>query len=136
MRLTPSGGFVPVNCSSARTAAALPVNSTAYQDLAVVPVNADGGRPLLVLLSFLMKNDTTGARTYTARMMLNGSPVSEDLVCKLPKSVEAGENLPYSFHFFADALPPGNHSMSVQIKSDSALPGQYMSERRITVIEF
>lgn len=136
MRTTPEGGSVPINSFSNRIAAGVNIGSLSFVDWASVVATFDGGRPVLLLVSFLLKNDTALMRTYTARITLDGSPVSANMETKIQKSNDAGERPPYSFHFFADAFPAGQHTVALQIKSDSEDAGQEVSECRLTAVEF
>jgi hypothetical protein len=136
MRGTLPGGSIPINCVSNRVADPVAINSLSFADFASATIELDGSRPLLILLSYLARNDTAAARSYTARVALNGNPASAEMPFKLPKNVEAGEMVPGTFHFFTDAIPPGTHALAMQIKSDSEDAGQDIRECRMTVIEF
>jgi hypothetical protein len=135
-RNTPEGGPVTINSVSDRVQEPLDVNSTDWVDVNTVNLEVDGTRPLMILVSFVALNDSAGSRTFTGRLTYQGAPAGDELPVLIAKGVSIGAQLPITYHFYTDTIPKGAAEFKLQIKSDSTLPGQSISERRLTVVEF
>lgn len=133
-RLTPEGGAVTANTASVRTVEPVSVGSLTFISAQSCPIELDGGKPLLLLVSFLATNSSGAERTYTARVTLNGAPASADLVAKLANGINLQ---PVTFHFYSDgaSIPKGTHTFAVEVKSDDVTAAQEWSECRLTIWE-
>jgi len=92
-----------------------------------------GGRPVLFLISGMIKNDSPGTRLYDASVTMDGtviSTISQIEVFKNNSEFSIGR------HSFSISLPSGAHSFSVRLKSDDTGTPQNIRDLRLTVIEF
>ena len=126
-----------VVAGSSRVAESQSVNSLSFVQISTVNVTLDGVGPVLVLVSLIVENQTTGDRVFNARLTLNGSQIGDIITTTIAKEgggATADEVL--SFHFFANSLPAGAREFVLEVKSDSTLTTQIARDVRLTVMEF
>lgn len=133
-RSTPEGGAVTSNTASNRTAAAVAVNSLTFVEAQNCVIECDGGKPLLIIVSFLATNNSGADRSYTCRITLGGAPASDEIVAKLRSGADSEA---FTFHFYSDgtSIPKGSNTFAVEAKSDDATATQEWKERRLTIWE-
>lgn len=124
-------GFV-VSASSL-TSPGQNINNLSYVGIGTTTITLRGGRPVLILLSALVNNDTTGTRTYDVAITFDGTIIGSIESILVPKN---NAEITVDRHSYSASFPAGVHDFSVLVRSDSTNNTQIARDFRLTILEF
>jgi len=94
-----------------------------------------GNRPILILISLKIKNNTAQRRTYSAKLLINGTQFGETITYMLDGNKISGIEAVVTYHSYSPLSPPGPSNFSIQMKSDGDKTTQTLEFSRLTILE-